>query len=114
MKNKGRITVFDGERMKEQRNRSGLTQNDLAVKIGGSQNQIKNYERGARVPNSDTLARIAKALGCSADYLLTLSDKPTQQIPSLGSKLALLLDTLPKSEQDKIERVINAMLSSDG
>lgn len=90
-----------------------LTQTELAEKIGGNQNQVKNYELGKRVPNSDTLARIARALECSADYLLGLTDSPTGQITVLSSNLQLLLSTLPQDELDRIERLINALLPPD-
>ena len=102
--------VFNGGRMRLARDRKAFTQLQLAKLIGGSQHQIATYENGERSPSTETLAKIARALEVSADYLLELSDVPGAQMSALGSNLLLLLNTLPQSELDKIERVINAML----
>ncbi|MCC7173406.1 MAG: helix-turn-helix transcriptional regulator [Planctomycetes bacterium] len=36
---------------------------------------VSKYERGLSVPGSSVLGSIAFVLGCSADYLLNLTDK---------------------------------------
>ena len=48
---------------------AGLTQAQLAEKVGVLPNQIGNWERGFRVPKLDALRRIAAALGCKIDDL---------------------------------------------
>ena len=53
------------------------SQTELAERSGLSQNAISNYERGDREPGSTALAALARALECSADYLLGLTDDPT-------------------------------------
>jgi transcriptional regulator with XRE-family HTH domain len=53
------------------------TQTDLAEAAGLSQNAISNYERGGREAGSTAVAALARALECSADYLLGLTDDPT-------------------------------------
>lgn len=88
--------VFKGDRMREQRERRGLTQYELGKLIGGSQHQVARYEIGERIPQSDTLAKIAMALGCSADYLLGLVDTPNQYMPSLSSDELALLEAAKK------------------
>lgn len=105
--------MFRGDRMRALREKRGLTQSALAKLINGNQGQVKDYELGKRGLNTDTLAKIAKALSCSADYLLGLSDSPTGQVSILSSNLILLLNTLPQHELDRIERLINAMLPPD-
>lgn len=86
--------VFNGARMKEQRERRGMTQTQLGVLINGTQHQVARYETGERVPHTDTLARIATALQCSADYLLELSSKPGEQMASLSGEEMALLDVI--------------------
>lgn len=105
--------MFSGERMRIARERKAYTQLELSKLIGGSQHQIATYETGERSPSTETLAKIARSLEVSADYLLGLSDKPGEQMTALGSNLVLLLNTLPQHELDKIERVIKAMLPPD-
>lgn len=48
---------------------AGLTQAQLAEKIGVLPQQIGSWERGERNPKLDALRRIAAALGCTIDDL---------------------------------------------
>ena len=52
-------------RVKEIRRRRGLTQAQLAERIGRSVNAISALERGVSLPNFETLERLADALGIS-------------------------------------------------
>lgn len=45
------------------RRRAGLTQTQLAENSGTSQATLSAYERGAKVPSADTLARVLAAAG---------------------------------------------------
>ena len=59
-----------GERLREERVRLGLNQDDFAV-IGGVQRRAQgNYERGERAPDADYLARIAER-GADVLYIVT-------------------------------------------
>lgn len=49
---------------------SDLNQADLARYAGVTQAAICRYCAGHRLPRADTLARMAKALGCSSSALL--------------------------------------------
>lgn len=49
--------------------RRGYLQADLAEKAGLSQSQISKLLNGKREPKLSTLMALAKALGCSLDYL---------------------------------------------
>lgn len=59
-----------GDKIKETRENLMLTQSALAARAGISRVSVGNYERGARIPNSTILNRLAKALHTSPDYLL--------------------------------------------
>ncbi|WP_339389438.1 helix-turn-helix domain-containing protein [Nitrosomonas sp. Nm33] len=50
--------------------RAGYSQKQLAQKIGMSQPNICELESGKRKPSSDTLLRLAKALGTTTDIVL--------------------------------------------
>ena len=54
----------------------GITQTMLAEMLGVSQPAIANWENGIRKPDIYMLKKIADALGCTADDLLT--DDPAQ------------------------------------
>ena len=60
-----------GEIIREKRKEAGLTQKELASKIGVAQNTIAQYETGLRTPRLDQLTEIAKALNFSVVAFLT-------------------------------------------
>jgi len=72
---------FRADRLLRLRSRARLTQQQLADKTSATQRAISHWEREARVPTANNLAELARALNCSADYLLDLTD---ERIPSLG------------------------------
>lgn len=43
--------------------------------MGLPQTAIGQYERGERLPSAESLAKISQFYGCSADYLLGLTDE---------------------------------------
>lgn len=49
----------------------GLTQKELAEKIGCYPKDICRWETGVRKPTTESLVKIAKALGCTLDDLVT-------------------------------------------
>lgn len=66
----------------------GLTQAELAQKIGMTTRAIQNYESGNRIPKSAVLDKIAEGLGVSVDELASADDKfiiqATEQYGSRG------------------------------
>lgn len=62
-----------------------IKQKDLADKTGIARQSIGYYADGSNIPNAEVLAKIAKALDVSSDYLLGLSDdeKPKSNTTSL-------------------------------
>jgi|SRR5579859_964599 len=63
-------------RLREARERKGLSQREVARLCGLGINQINRYENGATDPASHILQKLATSLGVSADYLLGLTDEP--------------------------------------
>lgn len=57
-----------GERIRQARQASGLSQQALAEKVGVSAKAISKYERNLDTPSSDILLRLAQALGVRLDY----------------------------------------------
>lgn len=54
-----------GEKIKRIRTEKGITQKELAKKLGTSPQNLAQYETGKRNPKSATIMRIAQALECS-------------------------------------------------
>ncbi len=58
------------------RNALGLTQGQLAAKLGVSRPAVNQWESGAREPRGvDALVRLAEALGCTLDWLCAGHDQ---------------------------------------
>lgn len=63
-------------RLKELRENKRLSQLQLAMELGLTQNSISRYETGAREADYKTLIRFADYFGVSIDYLLGRTDNP--------------------------------------
>ncbi len=69
-----------GERIRDARTAAGMTQEQLAAAAGLKQFHISRIERGdIKDVLGDTLARLAKALNVSADYLLGLTEEESDR-----------------------------------
>ena len=58
-----------GQRVQAARREKGLTQKELATKLGLATGSIQQYELGKRQPRLEQLQAIAAALGVSISYL---------------------------------------------
>lgn len=67
------MTKFSA-RLKELRKKKGLTQKELAEKIGIQQGGYTNWETGKREPKLETVVELAKILEATTDYLLGFDD----------------------------------------
>lgn len=56
--------------LKAIRCRAGMTQAELANRIGKRPNTITQWELGTRQPKADLLPKLADVLGCTVDELL--------------------------------------------
>lgn len=59
-----------GDRLQGLLRDQGVTQKDLAIRIGTTEATISRYISGDREPKADVLANIATALHTTSDYLL--------------------------------------------
>lgn len=65
-----------GQRLAELRKFKGLSQYEMAERLGVSRGKLANYEQGSRQPDFDTLSKLADFFGVSTDYLLGRIDEP--------------------------------------
>lgn len=65
-----------GSRIASMRGFRRLTQDQLGGAVGVTKQTVSGWEHGKRTPDSDMLAKICRALDCSADYIIGLSDMP--------------------------------------
>ena len=94
-------TVYDfGLRLQKLRKNRGMTQAELADRLGVSKGTIFRYERNLQDPSLQTAIRLAVLLRTSLDYLTGIDDAYTIRIPCLTNTerqtLQLFLDTFIK------------------
>ena len=68
------------ERILTLRQNANERQEDLAQALNCNRGTIANYEKGARTPDAETLAQIAKHYNTTTDYIVGLSDVTTSDI----------------------------------
>ena len=67
-----------GSKVRAARKRAGITQEELAAKIGKTPESISNIERGRQLPMIDTLAVLAEALAVPLSELFDDVGAPAQ------------------------------------
>lgn len=73
------------ERLRDLRIKRGLSQKQLADRLGISPSIVSSYENNERTPSSERLLALANFYGCSCDFLVgKTSEKPPVQIDVEG------------------------------
>lgn len=75
-------------RLRQIRTDRGLSQTELAEKVGVSKTSLSAYESGSKKPSYEIVAKIAKACGTSMDWLCGL-DENNGDIDNFGEFLRL-------------------------
>ena len=93
------------------RKQAGLTQVDLADKIGVSKSQYIRYETKDVQPPANIINKLADTLGTSVDYLIS-GDKTEKAKASLKNSELIQrfkeVDSLPEEEQGVLIKIISA------
>lgn len=71
----GRVSNFP-QRLRQLRQRKGMSQRVLSELLGLSKNMVTRYENGKQAPSLTTIAAIAEFFGVSMDYLAGRTDRP--------------------------------------
>lgn len=90
------MTIETANRLLQYRKESGLSQEELAEKIGVSRQAVSKWERSEASPDTDNLIRLAEIYGVSLDELLTGKKPAAPQTKKTGDDTA---SENPHSEQ---------------
>lgn len=100
------------QRLAELRQAAGLTQMQLADKLGVHHSNIAFWELSGTPPRGEVLPKMAHALGVSVDTLLGVTPpKPKKQ--AAKGRLQLVFEAaskLPRRQQQKIAEVVEALV----
>ena len=99
-------------RIKECRQRRGLTQCRLAELVNATTQQISHLERGERQLTLHWMVRIGAALRCEPAELLPSIDSGWEDDPREEALLALFR-AMPSADQDSLLRIGRAMAQPD-
>ena len=100
-----------GKRIKQCRERLGVTQEQFAEKTGFTANYISTLERGASFPRCEKLIILLNALEVSADAIFC--DVVDHSAKYKASQLSKELETLPLEAQNRIIQMIELMIEQE-
>ncbi|MCY1422142.1 Helix-turn-helix domain protein [compost metagenome] len=98
-----------GERLRAERERLGLTQQQMADAAGVRREMWSKYERGVAVPGGDVFEALA-ALRVDLMFVLA-GDAPTSLTPQLPADEQLLLDTYRGLSAAKKKQLLASLLT---
>lgn len=89
------------ERLKNLRKKVGLTQVDVAGKLGISQQAYASWERGVKKPTQENLVKISQVLNVSIDYLVGNSDEGVKEDELDNVELLFRMNSKGLSDEEK-------------
>lgn len=83
-----------GNRLKELRLQAGLTQKQLAERIGVTKSVISFYELRERTPSPDILIKLSNVFHVTTDYLLGIERERVLDISDLTAEQIEVIETM--------------------
>ncbi len=109
-------TAF-GSRVRELRRRKGISQVELAEKLGVTQRGISYYENETDNPSMEVVEKIAAALGVPKRLLIDYNDTPLEEEPkairTLQQRLKVV-SKLPAEGQKYLVETIDMLAEKHG
>lgn len=102
-----------GKGIAERRKQAGLSQEELAKRLGLTRQAISRWESGAALPTVDNLVELARVLEVSVDELLQLTREEKQAGLSAES-VGLLLDEQAGRQEKRMKRLTWALAAAAG
>lgn len=100
-----------GSRIKDLLNKKGMSQNDLANKVGCTSAAISHYIKGDRIPRSGVMLKIANALDTTADYLS--NGTPVNTTEEIGYAKKLIARNVTQMSIAEKKEILNILLGDD-
>lgn len=103
-----------GKRLKEARKIKGLTQKDIAERVGVSLSTVKKWEADTIDPNTDKLITLALALNVSTDYLFGRGTSPDLVLTEDTEKLLEIVESLPPKQREALRQYAEFLRGGGG
>ena len=78
------VDMHFGNRLKELRKESGLTQQQLAARLGISKSVVSYYELQERTPSPEVIVKLSSIFHVSSDYLFGIDKTKTVDVTGLS------------------------------
>lgn len=95
-----------GSRIKERREMLGITQTQLAERLGVSKGAIGNYETDANSPKASIMYKVFEVLQCDANYLFQ-DEMSAQNKNTLSERDRDLLNLFHKLNEEGREKLLD-------
>jgi len=106
-----------GQRLARLRKERGITQQEMAERLGVSQPIVSDYERAALRLHGELIVKLTEILGVSADEILGVAPPPRTTAAVKNRRILRRLqqlDRLPTRDQQAVLRTLDAFLSKAG
>lgn len=108
-----------GERIRKMRDTLGISQQDLAAKVGLSRPALSQIESGRRKVSADELLLFSKTLNIAVDHLMGLRPLPSVSIAHGGahqknSRAPEMRISVPQKKMEKFRQVVLYLLDKVG
>lgn len=85
------MLIKTAERIKELRERNGLTQSDLARRLYVTRSSVNAWEMAISIPSTEKIAQLCQILHTTSDYLIGLDDNETLPLKSYSPEEKALI-----------------------
>ncbi len=102
-------TKTTGERIAILLKENGMSQRELAMRVGATESAISKYIKGEREPRAELLANIATVLKTTSEYLLGLDNGSET---SFGTVKALCARAAKEMSQEEKNELIMTILQA--
>lgn len=92
------------------RSQSGLSQEDLAAKLGVSRQSVSKWETDASVPDVDKLIQLSKIFEITLDELVNGAENQQQAENTIQEAPKVEIITVDKSSSFKTRKIVGAVL----
>lgn len=100
-----------GQGIAARRKQMGLSQEELARKVGVTRQAVSRWESGSALPSVDNMVELSRALEISVDELLQLAPQKKESTLTPQS-LGLLLDEQTARQEKRIRRLTLALVAA--
>lgn len=95
-------------KIKQLREENGMTQKELADRVGNVQRNVSNWEIGASEPDCETIVRLAEVFGVTLDELFGREELTIAKEMGNGLTLQSFVRDLDKNKLEALKNFLKA------